>query len=66
MDSIENIARQRPEILVGAGTVFLERDAIDAKESGAKFLVSPGIDPELLSLASEMKTLFYSGFHDTE
>ncbi|MDE0533270.1 MAG: bifunctional 4-hydroxy-2-oxoglutarate aldolase/2-dehydro-3-deoxy-phosphogluconate aldolase [Albidovulum sp.] len=62
MDSIEEIARMRPEMLVGAGTVLFERDATRAVEAGAKFLVSPGIDPDMLKLAKKLKTQFIPGF----
>ena len=62
MDSVQNIARRRPEMLVGAGTVLLESDAIHSIDSGADFLVSPGVDPGMLKLAKERKTPFIPGF----
>lgn len=37
-----------PDMLVGAGTVINQEQAQRASEAGAKFLVSPGIDPEIV------------------
>ena len=62
MDSIRNIARQRPEMLIGAGTVLSEKDALVATESGADFLVSPGVDIAILKLAKEKNIFFIPGF----
>ncbi len=36
------------DILVGAGTVLTKGDAKAAVDAGAKFIVSPGLDPEIV------------------
>ena len=37
-----------PEMLVGAGTVLTKEQVDSAVEAGAKFIVSPGFDPEIV------------------
>ena len=47
-ESIRIMATEFPEMLLGAGTV-LTIDQVDrAVEAGAKFIVSPGFDPEIV------------------
>lgn len=48
LESIREIAEKCPEICVGAGTVITIAQADAAMAAGAKFLVSPGFDPELV------------------
>jgi 2-dehydro-3-deoxyphosphogluconate aldolase/(4S)-4-hydroxy-2-oxoglutarate aldolase len=47
--AIEAIARDVPEVIVGAGTVLRAADVTRARDAGAKFLVSPGLTEELAS-----------------
>jgi 2-dehydro-3-deoxyphosphogluconate aldolase/(4S)-4-hydroxy-2-oxoglutarate aldolase len=49
--AVEAIARQVPEIAVGAGTVLSAEDLRSAASAGATFAVSPGATPALLSAA---------------
>lgn len=44
--AIKNITRGVPEMLVGAGTVLTKAQADAAVGAGAKFIVSPGFNPE--------------------
>mgnify|MGYP000918049882 CR=1 FL=1 len=47
-ESIRKMTEKYPEMLVGAGTV-LTTDQVDrAVAAGAKFIVSPGFDPEIV------------------
>jgi 2-dehydro-3-deoxyphosphogluconate aldolase/(4S)-4-hydroxy-2-oxoglutarate aldolase len=46
--SIERIAAEVPDAIVGAGTVTTNRQIAEALELGARFLVSPGATPTLL------------------
>ena len=48
-DAIRLLSREMPELLVGAGTVLTKAQADAAIEAGAKFSVSPGFQPELVS-----------------
>ena len=46
-ESIRLMTEQFPEMLVGAGTV-LTKEQVDAAAADAKFIVSPGFDPEIV------------------
>jgi len=50
--AIAAIARQVPEIAVGAGTVLSAEDMRAAASAGATFAISPGATPALLSAAA--------------
>lgn len=50
--AIEAVARQVPEIAVGAGTVLSAGDLRAAASAGATFAISPGATPALLSAAA--------------
>jgi 2-dehydro-3-deoxyphosphogluconate aldolase/(4S)-4-hydroxy-2-oxoglutarate aldolase len=47
--AIVAIARELPDAVVGAGTLLRPNDITQALEAGAKFLVSPGMVPELVA-----------------
>ena len=49
--SIKAIAEQRPEMLVGAGTITTLDQAQRAIAAGAKFLVTPGFSDEITAYA---------------
>lgn len=49
LDAIENVAKGCPDILVGAGTVLSLEQCKEAVSRGAKFIVSPGYDPEIVA-----------------
>ena len=54
-ESIRLMTEQFPEMLVGAGTV-LTREQVDAAvAAGAKFIVSPGFDPQPSEVAQAVK-----------
>src|SRR5262249_16310051 len=48
--AISAISRELPEAVVGAGTLLRPNDITQALEAGAKFLVSPGLLPELVAM----------------
>lgn len=47
-DSIRRMAKAMPEMLVGAGTVLSPEQADRAMGAGAKFIVSPGLNPKVV------------------
>ena len=47
-DSIRRIAKKFPEMFVGAGTVLTTEQADRAVGAGAKFIVSPGLNPKVV------------------
>ena len=52
-DSIRAVAAECPEVVVGAGTVVTLEQAKLAVECGAKFIVAPGYDEEVVSWCCE-------------
>ena len=52
-DSIRAVAQTVPEMVVGAGTVISLDQAKLAVEMGAKFIVSPGYDEEVVAWCVE-------------
>lgn len=60
-DSIRIIKEKFPEILVGAGTI-LTTDQVDrAVSAGAKFIVSPGLNPRIVRYCIEKGILMIPG-----
>ena len=51
--SIQLMAEAYPDMLVGAGTVLTTEQVDLAVQSGAKFIVSPGFDPEIVDYCLE-------------
>lgn len=49
MEAIRMISRQLPDLLVGAGTVFSVSTAEEALSAGARFIVSPHLDEEIVA-----------------
>jgi 2-dehydro-3-deoxyphosphogluconate aldolase / (4S)-4-hydroxy-2-oxoglutarate aldolase len=45
---ISQLVRENPTLLIGAGTVLTRKQANDAIDSGAEFLVSPCLIPEMM------------------
>jgi 2-dehydro-3-deoxyphosphogluconate aldolase/(4S)-4-hydroxy-2-oxoglutarate aldolase len=59
--AIEAIANAFPEMLVGAGTVVTPEQAKIAIESGSKFGLAPGTDPETIAYFKERNVPFIPG-----
>ncbi len=53
LDSIRNVSKECPEILVGAGTVITLEQCKAAVDAGAKFIVSPGFDKQVVEWCIE-------------
>ena len=47
-ESIKIMSEKHPEMLVGAGTVLTIEQVDEAVAAGAKFIVSPGLNPEIV------------------
>lgn len=58
-ESIRVMAEAFPEMLIGAGTVLTTEQVDRAVAAGAKFIVSPGFDPEIVDycLAKDIPVL---------
>lgn len=59
--AIRAIAAQRPEMLVGAGTVTTMEQAEKAVAAGACFLVTPGFSPEITDYAVRQGVVIFPG-----
>lgn len=60
-ESIRMMAEAYPEMLVGAGTVLTKEQVDCAAASGAKFIVSPGFDPEIVDYCLEKNIPIFPG-----
>jgi len=60
-ESIRQIALNVPEMIVGAGTVLTKEQLKAATDAGAKFIVSPGSDLEVIRYAKELGVYMLPG-----
>ncbi|MCR5227792.1 MAG: bifunctional 4-hydroxy-2-oxoglutarate aldolase/2-dehydro-3-deoxy-phosphogluconate aldolase [Eubacterium sp.] len=59
--SIRRMKEKYPELLVGAGTVLTREQVDRAVDAGAEFLVSPGLNPDIVKYAMEKGVPFTPG-----
>ena len=59
--SIERIANEVPDVVVGAGTVLSAQQYRNARDAGAEFIVSPGCTDALLRAAASEGGAFLPG-----
>lgn len=60
-ESIKLISQAFPEMLVGAGTVLTIEQVNSAVDSGAKFIVSPGLNPEIVKYCQSINVPILPG-----
>ena len=60
-ESIATVAREMPEMMVGAGTVVNLRQLEEAAQAGAQFIVSPGSSAELIKASLERQLAIVPG-----
>lgn len=60
-ESIRIIAREFPDMLVGAGTVIYQEQAKRAIDAGAKFIVSPGFSSKVAQYALDHNIMIFPG-----
>lgn len=53
LDAIKEVKKAYPDMLIGAGTVLSVENAKDAIATGCELLVSPGLNPDVVSLCVE-------------
>ncbi len=51
-DAVRSLVESHPRMTVGAGTVRSVREVAQAVEAGARFIVSPHFDPDVVAAAS--------------
>ncbi len=61
VESIRRIATERPDVLVGAGTVLSPEQAQQAVDAGAQFIVSPGLNPAVVTYCQKIGVPIYPG-----
>ena len=60
-DVISALNQQKPELIVGAGTVLTIENLQKAKDCGAAFAVAPGLNPEIVKKAIDIDLPFVPG-----
>jgi 2-dehydro-3-deoxyphosphogluconate aldolase/(4S)-4-hydroxy-2-oxoglutarate aldolase len=58
---ISRIARERPLLVLGAGTILTKENLAAAIDAGARFGVAPGLNPDILAEASRRGLPFVPG-----
>lgn len=61
LECLQAVAAEVPEVVAGAGTVLTAAQAEAALEHGAKFLVCPGLDDDIVRLAKDRRVAVYPG-----
>ena len=63
-DVISLLAKERPKLILGAGTVLTSENMQKAKDSGARFAVAPGLNLDVVKKAQEIDTPFVPGINN--
>jgi len=58
---ISRIARERPQLVLGAGTILTKENLAAAIDAGARFGVAPGLNPDILAEANRRGLPFVPG-----
>jgi 2-dehydro-3-deoxyphosphogluconate aldolase / (4S)-4-hydroxy-2-oxoglutarate aldolase len=61
LESIRRVAAEVPGAVVGAGTVATPQQLLDARNAGARFVVSPGCTDALAAAAADAGGVFLPG-----
>jgi 2-dehydro-3-deoxyphosphogluconate aldolase/(4S)-4-hydroxy-2-oxoglutarate aldolase len=61
LESLKAVRAEVPEMIAGVGTILTPGQVKLAKESGAQFGVSPGVNPRVLAAAREANLSFAPG-----
>ena len=61
LDCLKAVADEVPETVAGAGTVLSAQQAKAAIANGAKFIVSPGLDDDVVAVAKDHGVPVYPG-----
>jgi 2-dehydro-3-deoxyphosphogluconate aldolase / (4S)-4-hydroxy-2-oxoglutarate aldolase len=61
VEVIRELARQNPDIIVGAGTLFYADSARSCLDAGARFLTTTGFDLDIVNLALGRHTVVFPG-----
>jgi 2-dehydro-3-deoxyphosphogluconate aldolase/(4S)-4-hydroxy-2-oxoglutarate aldolase len=61
LECLKAVAEDVPEMIAGAGTVLSASQAEAAFDAGARFIVSPGLDDDVVAVAKERGAPVYPG-----
>ena|SRR5579872_387262 len=61
IELIADLARNSPDVIVGAGTIFDKETASRCLDAGARFLTSPGLDLQLVEFALSKDVVVLAG-----
>jgi 2-dehydro-3-deoxyphosphogluconate aldolase/(4S)-4-hydroxy-2-oxoglutarate aldolase len=61
VESLRRVANERPDVLVGAGTVLTTDQASAAKRAGARFVLAPGLNPRVVAWCQEHDLPIFPG-----
>jgi len=61
LEALRRITQEQPEMLAGAGTVLNVAQAAQARDAGAKFIVSPGFSRAVVDYCLEHDLAVYPG-----
>ncbi len=61
LECLAAVAAEVPEVIAGAGTVLNDRQAGQAIDAGARFVVAPGLDPASVRLCQSRNIPIYPG-----
>ena len=64
VDVISIIAKKRPELILGAGTVLTPDNLQKAKDCGATFAVAPGLNSDVVKKAQDIGLPFVPGINN--
>jgi len=53
LEIIAKIAKELPEMVVGAGTILTRENFLQAYEAGSQYIISPGVTEELFTIGKE-------------
>jgi 2-dehydro-3-deoxyphosphogluconate aldolase/(4S)-4-hydroxy-2-oxoglutarate aldolase len=62
--AIRLLREAQPDMLIGAGTVLNEAQVIEAKEAGADFIVSPGLNPTTVKACQKHDIIIVPGVNN--
>lgn len=60
-EALRRIAAERPHLLLGAGTVLTTEQAQRAKDAGAKFVLSPGLNRRVVAWCQDHELPIFPG-----
>ena len=61
VEALRRMTSERPNVLAGAGTVLTPEQAARAKDAGARFVLSPGLNPRVVTWCQDHDLPIYPG-----